>query len=351
MKNAIYMCRVILVYGVIALMVSCGSSDDVLSDYEEQNNTTYEEQANTSADLLAYCKQWGCLKTEIGNAVSSSSTFTINTISEEYTQYTSKDGSMIFGFRFYDNKLCASAVLFKEGSGLGMSSILSGFEYHGEMADYDGKEVYSDSDANTFATAYELSDSDEVYSVIGFTPLLTIKETANGVECTDLGLSKRWATCNIGANASHEYGGYYMWGETEERDTCTSSCYTYYKKNLADSICGTIYDVVTTKYGGSWIMPTDANWNEIISGCTWVYTQVGDIKGYKIFGDNGNYIFLPSCGYKTSSSITNGNKYGYYWSSTEYDTNNAERMYFSSTKFSIGYRRKYYGQCVRGVTE
>lgn len=30
----------------------------------------------------------------------------------------------------------------------------------------------------------------------------------------DLGLSVKWATCNLGANAPEEFGDYYAWGET-----------------------------------------------------------------------------------------------------------------------------------------
>ncbi|MBR5067900.1 MAG: hypothetical protein IKX25_00720 [Bacteroidales bacterium] len=39
----------------------------------------------------------------------------------------------------------------------------------------------------------------------------------------DLGLPSgtKWASWNIGASASEEYGGYYAWGETEEKDYYT----------------------------------------------------------------------------------------------------------------------------------
>lgn len=29
----------------------------------------------------------------------------------------------------------------------------------------------------------------------------------------DLGLSVKWATCNVGASTPEEYGNYYAWGE------------------------------------------------------------------------------------------------------------------------------------------
>ena len=40
------------------------------------------------------------------------------------------------------------------------------------------------------------------------------KRQANGHEYVDLGLSVKWATCNIGATRPSEFGEYYVWGET-----------------------------------------------------------------------------------------------------------------------------------------
>ena len=37
--------------------------------------------------------------------------------------------------------------------------------------------------------------------------------TLNGHEYVDLGLSVKWATCNIDALTPVEYGGYYAWGD------------------------------------------------------------------------------------------------------------------------------------------
>ena len=45
----------------------------------------------------------------------------------------------------------------------------------------------------------------------------------------DLGLSVKWATCNVGASSPEEYGGYYAWGETEEKSYYDWSTYKYCK--------------------------------------------------------------------------------------------------------------------------
>ena len=37
----------------------------------------------------------------------------------------------------------------------------------------------------------------------------------------DLGLSVKWATCNIGADKPEDHGDYFSWGETENKN-CSS---------------------------------------------------------------------------------------------------------------------------------
>ena len=38
--------------------------------------------------------------------------------------------------------------------------------------------------------------------------------TYNVGRAVDLGLSVKWASCNVGADSPEEYGGYYAWGDT-----------------------------------------------------------------------------------------------------------------------------------------
>ena len=40
----------------------------------------------------------------------------------------------------------------------------------------------------------------------------------DGHEAVDLGLSVKWATCNIGAIKPKEYGDYFAWGEIEPKE-------------------------------------------------------------------------------------------------------------------------------------
>lgn len=120
-------------------------------------------------------------------------------------------------------------------------------------------------------------------------------------EAIDLGLSVKWANCNVGASSPEGYGGYYAWGETEKKIDYTKSSYQYYNSkgwylNIGSSICGTQYDVARVKWGGSWRMPTREEYKELYDKCTWKWTTYNGVKGQLGTGPNGNSIFLPAAG-------------------------------------------------------
>lgn len=58
--------------------------------------------------------------------------------------------------------------------------------------------------------------------------------TANGHGYVDLGLSVKWATCNVGASSPTGYGDYYAWGETTAKSDYSESNSTTYGKNYSD---------------------------------------------------------------------------------------------------------------------
>ena len=144
-------------------------------------------------------------------------------------------------------------------------------------------------------------------------------------EAVDLGLPSgtKWASCNVGATKPEEYGGYYAWGETEEKEVYDESTYKYYKNgkyvNIGSDISGTEYDVAHVKWGGNWCMPTLEDIKELNDNCTREWTTLNGVNGKKFISkNNGNSIFLPAAGAYWSGAL--GLKYaggnGYYWSST-----------------------------------
>lgn len=156
--------------------------------------------------------------------------------------------------------------------------------------------------------------------------------THNGHEWVDLGLSVKWATCNLGANRSEDSGDYYAWGETKPKNiynwstykwcngtynTLTKYCYPNYK---GEPVYGKVDkkekldatdDAASVNWGGTWKMPTWTEAMELNNKCTWKWTTLNGVKGYKVTGNNGNSIFLPVTGYKNDSYLITNDE-GHY---------------------------------------
>ena len=115
----------------------------------------------------------------------------------------------------------------------------------------------------------------------------------------NLPLGTKWACCNVGADKPEAYGGYYAWGETEEKTYYSWSNYThcdgaeYTSHDIGYNIAGTQYDVAYVKWGESWAMPTLEQVKELLNNSTSTRTTMNGVNGYKITGSNGGNIFLP----------------------------------------------------------
>lgn len=167
----------------------------------------------------------------------------------------------------------------------------------------------------------------------------TDKENSSSTEppvthpnAVDLGLSVKWASCNVEATTPEEIGGHYAWGETEEKEDYTWETYKFggqiwgnvtkycinsnnHNNGVADNLttlepCD---DVAHVKWGGSWRMPTKEEQDELREECAWEWTTINNVKGYKITGPNGNSIFLPATGGSIDTYIP---ECGFYWSSS-----------------------------------
>lgn len=172
----------------------------------------------------------------------------------------------------------------------------------------------------------------------------------------DLGLSVKWATCNVGAESPEDYGSYYAWGETEEKSNYTWESYKYTGgfNNIGSNISGTSYDVAHVKWGGSWRMPTFDEIVELCDKCSWEWTSVNGVNGQKVTGPNGNSIFLPAAGVRYGSEVYYRGSYGYYWSGTfyEYSSSKGYSHYFSSDDDGWSYYNSSHdGLTVRPVTD
>ena len=121
----------------------------------------------------------------------------------------------------------------------------------------------------------------------------------------DLGLSVKWATCNLGAKTPEEWGDLYCWAETEPRSECPSfEEHKYIGKNKYDGdnplhVLAPEDDAATVKLGREWHIPTVDQWRELVNDCIWEKVYDGEKKliGFKISGKKApydkNYIFIP----------------------------------------------------------
>ena len=126
----------------------------------------------------------------------------------------------------------------------------------------------------------------------------------------DLGLPSgtKWACCNVGASTPMDNGGYYAWGETDEKETYNWDNYSHYSNgkclDIGYDIANTQYDVAHVKWGGAWVIPSMEQIQELFDNCTYTYTRIETDAtfGGLFTGPNGNAIFLPP-----AHPIRNGN--------------------------------------------
>ncbi len=178
----------------------------------------------------------------------------------------------------------------------------------------------------------------------------------NGYEYVDLGLSVKWATCNVGASTPEEYGDYFAFGETSPKETYTSENSVASGDSTIGDIAGNPqYDAATANWGGSWRLPTKEEIEELLENCTYQWTTREGVNG-TLFASkrNGNSIFLPAAGNRYELSLNDAGEGGFYWSATrsEYD------IYYRSYDLlcgieSVGYDTHpcYHGCSVRPVSE
>ena len=145
----------------------------------------------------------------------------------------------------------------------------------------------------------------------------TYNKSINGHEYVDLGLSVKWATCNVGASQPHELGYYFAWGEIRPKDFYGSENSETYEVNVGDDIGGNPnLDAATANWRGTWRMPTKWEALELVNRCTWESGSLNGRNIAKVTGPNGNFIILPLAGYCDDGWLKYLDEYLDYWCST-----------------------------------
>jgi hypothetical protein len=226
--------------------------------------------------------------------------------------------------------------------------------------------------AQYYMNVYKNDGQKYQFLVSSVDSVCVVLESYNNHEWVDLGLSVKWATCNIGAESPEDYGDYFAWGETTPKYAYDWSVYKYVSDNInntnitkycTDSVYGyngftdtlTVLelndDAARANWGGSWRMPTRAEQDELREKCTWTSTTLNGVSGYKVTSKrNGNSIFLPAAGWRYSEYVAN-DWIGYYWSSSlnSDDPYCAYMLEFGGGEVICSYNSRSNGKPVRAV--
>ena len=200
--------------------------------------------------------------------------------------------------------------------------------------------------------------------------------------CVDLGLPSGtlWAVCNVGANAPEDYGFYFAWGETQEKDYygwdnyqyCDGGFYdeygdfhpylTKYCNNPDNGYNGFIDDLTTllpeddaatVNWGDDWRMPTLAECEELFNNTTVTWTNQNGEDGLLFTASNGKCLFLPAAGYRAEDGLQGAGNRGRCWSSSLSleSPNWASMIYFNFAggNYSLNSSDRYIGRTIRPV--
>lgn len=186
------------------------------------------------------------------------------------------------------------------------------------------------------------------------------KLTKQHIEKVDLGLSVCWGNKNVGAKKVEMTGDPFSWGEIKtkevfdyyECETTEDSLKVLKKEGYINDkgVLTAAHDAATVNVSEEWRTPTKEEFQELLDKCKWEPEYMGETKGYRVTGPNGNSIFLPVNA--KHKYMHNGDwKYGSYWTANAYDDDyTAAALYFDFTDDSIANRvKRHEGLCIRPV--
>ena len=201
----------------------------------------------------------------------------------------------------------------------------------------------------------------------------------------DMGLSVKWAACNLGADYITDYGDHFAWGVTtpyysslspltwkdgktagydwDSYPWTTDGGSTFTKYNGSDyNTLQSTDDAATAAYGSSYHIPTSDQFNELLNpdNCDkeWVTDYLGSgVNGYlftsKKDGKTSQKVFFPAAGEYFKTDLGSTNTMGIYWSSSLKTDETESAWYFQveSTDAFVTRNLRYDGLSVRPVSD
>jgi formylglycine-generating enzyme required for sulfatase activity len=189
----------------------------------------------------------------------------------------------------------------------------------------------------------------------------------------DLGLSVKWARCNIGATTETDAGLYFQWGDThgytaEQVGVDKIFNWNHYifgpddpftKYNAEDGLTALELedDAAYANMGEDWRVPTKEQFEELKQlPNTWVTNYKGtDASGFLFTAENGNTLFFPAAGMASDNMIYAISFYGLYWSA---NCDGSTESWYAGINFGFGFGEqkthinknpRFSGYPIRGV--
>lgn len=195
-------------------------------------------------------------------------------------------------------------------------------------------------DGESFFESVEIKNSQLVITLLDGTIIMLPLDNATVVKSharVDMGLSVKWATMNVGAEAPHETGSYILWGDgTGNRDWDIFD-QSYSKNKSVYNITATNRDLAHMEWGNGWRTPTYNEFYELASNTTKTVVTINGVKCYKLTSIiNNNHILMP----------LNGGIYTNGWSSStgfkiRYMGKDTDCYYMTSTATDISSQPEY----------
>ena len=190
----------------------------------------------------------------------------------------------------------------------------------------------------------------------------------------------KWATMNLGASSVTDYGLYFQWGDTQGytaeqvgsgegqkyfgwadykygNGTSSPGATGMTKYNATDGLTTleAVDDAAVANWGGSWRMPTTAEFQALGASVNTEWTQVNNVYGILCTDktDSSKTLFFPAAGFCNDGSVRSVGDIGGCWSSSLRTGSRQGAYYFG---FSNGdaywdFLSRYYGLAVRAVLD
>ena len=226
-----------------------------------------------------------------------------------------------------------------EASGTTQASILTELQKLVTKAAELQEEVKQGKSSAALAVAAILKQLEEIKAKIGGTPTPPTPP-AQEAEYVDLGLSVKWATCNLGATKPEERGDFYAWGELEPNKSKFSWDTYKHGKVVNGDIKFTKYctdpawgldgfvdnkkkldpedDAAHARLGAPWRMPTRNEANELVEACTWSKEVInGNVCFRGTSKYNGKSIIIKASGRVNNSQLEEDDQATNIWVSDD----------------------------------